>query len=89
MKARYASMPDWLYRFLRITKKQDQGPFRMHDHDYGNVGYTINGWDRAKNRAQADRNLHYRLIEYGVRPDKAFLIWAGSRLFLWWKWRRS
>lgn len=87
MKERYASMPDWLYDLLKITEAQDKNCFRMHDHDYGNAGYTLNGWPRAKTRAEADRNFRLRLIQYGLQSWKAWLIWLGCRLFVWWKWR--
>ena len=89
MKARYASMPDWVYRWLKITDAMDKGPFRQHDHDYGTAGYTRKGWPRADTRAEADRSLRLRLIESGMKPWRAWLIWWGCVTLIWWKWRRG
>lgn len=87
MKDRYASMPNWLFNWFGITEEQDQGPFRMHDMDYGTAGNTLNGWPRAKTRAEADRNLRTRLVEYRMKPWRAWLIWLGCRALVANKWR--
>lgn len=89
MKKRYASMPNWLYKLLKITEEQDKNCFRMHDHDYGTVGHVLHDWQRATTRSEADRNLRIRLIEYGMKPWRAWLIWLGCRVFVWWKWRKA
>ena len=87
-KVRYASMPDWLYRTLKITPAMDRECFRMHDHDYGRAGYTVLRWTRAETRAEADENLRIRLIAYGLPKSSAFLVWLGCRLLKSNKWRK-
>lgn len=82
MKDRYASMPDWLYRFLRITEAMDKGAFRWHDRDYGTMAPV------APTRAVADAMLRDRLIAFGMAPLLAWSIWAFCRLFLACKYQR-
>lgn len=89
MKSRYASMPDWLFKWLGITPTQDIICFRMHDHDYGNAGHKVLNFKRADTRAEADANLRHNLIHFDLAPWKAWLIWAGCRLFVAHKWRKS
>jgi len=80
-KVRYASMPDWLYRTLKITPAMDRERFRMPDH-------TVLRWTRAETRAEADENLRIRLIAYGLPKSSAFLVWLGCRLLKSNKWRK-
>lgn len=80
MTKQYASMPKFLFKLFGITKHIDSTCFRMHDRDYGTSNRPINGWKIAKTRAEADRNLRNRLIDFGVAKWAAWTIWAGCRV---------
>lgn len=92
VKKRYASMPEWLYRFLGITDQMDALAFRQHDHDYGGKGLQVlmpngNPMKGAKTREEADEALEARLISMGLARWKAWIVWAGRRLLKGDKWR--
>lgn len=89
MTKKYASIPNWLYNSLKITDEMDKTCFKMHDHDYGNAGYTCCGWKRAETRLEADENLRSRLKEKGLNSISAQIVFLGCRLFCYGKWRTN
>ena len=68
----------WIIQWYAEDEGEGLPAAIIHDYHYSTHG--VERW-------QADEEFWANLILTGVRPAKAWILWAGVRIFGWWAWR--